>query len=167
MFRILVGQGLCSCRGGSYCCYKQRYRKLSVCRSCRGRQLLLPNAAKRLYKSNRKLSVCRSCRRLMLLLHGNRKLLVCRSCRGGQLLLPVTAIVTKNAFCAGKTTRRKQVHSHNNLAQNWPIVASARMGRFAALRATARHTPQAVCTPRGESANAERRDIHNKDKNMG
>jgi hypothetical protein len=41
------------------------------------------------------------------------------------------------------------------------------MRRFAALRATARHTPQAMCTPRGESASAERRAKHKKDKNMG
>jgi len=41
------------------------------------------------------------------------------------------------------------------------------MRRFSARRATARHTPQAVCTPRGESASAERRGIHNKDNNMG
>jgi len=41
------------------------------------------------------------------------------------------------------------------------------MRRFSALRATARHTPRAVCTPRGESASAEMRAIHEKDKNMG
>jgi hypothetical protein len=33
--------------------------------------------------------------------------------------LPISAKVTKNAcYCVGKTSRRKQVHSHNHLAQN-------------------------------------------------
>jgi hypothetical protein len=60
--------------------------------------------------------------------------------------------------CTATTISLKTPHNSSALKQ---------MRRFAALRATARHTPQAMCTPRGESASAERRAKHKKDKNMG
>jgi hypothetical protein len=116
-------------------------RKLFVCRSCRGRQLLLQLLRcrklfacrlccklKLLLLISRKFSACRlwGGRQLLLQLLRCRKLFACRSCRGRQLLLPITAKVTKNALeRVGKTSRRICSARHNHLAQNDAELASA------------------------------------------
>ena len=52
--------------------------------------------------------------------------------------MPISAKVTKNAcYCVGKTSRRKQVHSHNHLAQNSLKLTGAQTVRLFC-RATAR-----------------------------
>jgi hypothetical protein len=100
---------------------------------------------------------------------------LCRSCRGWQLLLPVAAKVTKNAFalakplgasvCTATTISLKTASLTRVSATLAPALETVAL--FCRVRATARHTPQALCTPRGESASAKMRGIHEKDKIMG
>jgi hypothetical protein len=128
-----------------------------------------------LLQSNRKSLVCRSygglaaftkqeksfslplIRRFRLLLQSNRKSLVCRSCRGWQLLLPVTAKVTKNALGERRQNLSAQVTAQPQPSRSKRSQTRRRSNSEAVLPrcgATARHTPEALGTPRDESADA-------------
>jgi hypothetical protein len=65
--------------------------------------------------------------------------------------------LSAQASAQSQLSRSKQPQTHQR--SNSEAVLSP--------TATARPTPQALCTPRGESASAERRGIHEKNKNMG
>jgi len=94
---------------------------------------------------------------LNLLLQSRRKLSICRSCRGWQLLLPVTAKVTKSALGERRQNLSAQVTAQPQPSRSKRPQTRRRSNSEAILPrcgATARHTPEALGTPRGESADA-------------